>query len=114
MSARPRVTENSHSSCSAQCCRPLPLPVQARPVRASTACARPRVSSIQVFHDGIGQRARHLVVRDNGDVFVARRDGALFALRDTDGDGQADLTEERALPISTGLEYQPPLSVLQR
>jgi len=64
--------------------------------------------SIRVFHDGIGQGARHLAVRENGDVFVARGDGVLFALRDSDGDGRADVTEQRDLPISTGIEYQRP------
>ena len=63
---------------------------------------------ITVFHEGIGQGARHLAVRDNGDVYVARRDGVLFALRDADGDGMADRIEQRELPISTGLEYHAP------
>lgn len=63
---------------------------------------------ISVFHDGIGPGARHLVVRENGDVYIARRDGVLFALRDSDGDGTADQSDERRLPISTGLEYQAP------
>ncbi len=47
----------------------------------------------EVFHPGFGKRLRHLAVRDNGDVFVAKRSkegGGLFALRDTDGDGQSD------------------------
>ena len=51
-----------------------------------------------VFHDGLG-KARHIVVRDNGDVYVARSAtleikmfgqeagyGGLVALRDTDDD----------------------------
>lgn len=59
--------------------------------------------TVSVFHEGVGNGARHLVVRDNGDVLVARRDGTLVALRDSDGDGQADRREERALPITTGL-----------
>lgn len=40
-------------------------------------------------------RARHLVVRDNGDIYVAlrrpTRRGSIAALRDTDGDGAADM-----------------------
>lgn len=42
-------------------------------------------------------RARHMAVRPNGDVYVALNnspglsDGAVVALRDTDGDGRADL-----------------------
>lgn len=44
-----------------------------------------------VFARDLGY-ARHLVVRDNGDVYVALRggDGGIVGLRDTDGDGRAD------------------------
>ena len=76
-----------------------------------TACtaAEPELTlpdgfSAQVFHEGIGARARHIAVRANGDVFVAMRDGELVALRDTNGDGGADEVERRTLPITTGLE----------
>ena len=76
-----------------------------------TACsaAEPELTlpdgfSAQVFHEGIGPRARHIAVRANGDVFVAMRDGELVALRDTNGDGSADEVERRTLPITTGLE----------
>ena len=62
----------------------------------------------QVFHQGIGARARHIAVRANGDVFVSMRDGELVALRDSNGDGSADLLERRKLPITTGLELQNP------
>ncbi|MGD2155076.1 MAG: PQQ-dependent sugar dehydrogenase [Gemmatimonadales bacterium] len=50
----------------------------------------------QVFADELGA-ARHIAVAENGDVFVAlraRRGGAavgVVALRDTDGDGEADV-----------------------
>ena len=59
-----------------------------------------------VFHPGVGQ-ARHIAVRANGDIYVARpyqleirmfgqkaAYGALVALRDTNGDGVADLVRE--------------------
>ena len=59
-----------------------------------------------VFHPGLG-KARHIAVRANGDVYVARPYqleirmfgqkagyGALVALRDTNGDGVADLVRE--------------------
>jgi glucose/arabinose dehydrogenase len=62
----------------------------------------------QVFHDGIGSRARHIAVRANGDVFVSLRDGELVALRDSNGDGRADQVERRKLPIKTGLEIHNP------
>ena len=64
--------------------------------------------SAQVFHKGVGARARHIAVRSNGDVFVSMRDGELVALRDTDGDGSADQVERRKLPITTGLEIHNP------
>jgi glucose/arabinose dehydrogenase len=59
-----------------------------------------------VFHPELG-KARHIAVRDNGDVYVARQYlldvpmfqqtatyGALVALRDSDGDGVADVVKE--------------------
>jgi glucose/arabinose dehydrogenase len=52
-----------------------------------------------VFADGLG-RTRHIVVRDDGTVFVtanAGQDGdpagGIIALRDTSGDGRSDVTE---------------------
>ena len=48
----------------------------------------------QVVAEGLG-RARHLAVASNGDVFVAvsGNDGGVYVLRDTDGDGRADVRE---------------------
>ena len=50
--------------------------------------------SATVFADNVG-RARHIAVRENGDVYVALRrgddPGGLLALRDNDGDGVADV-----------------------
>ena len=59
-----------------------------------------------VFHPGAGA-TRHIAVRDNGDVYVARQYlldvpmfgqvatyGSLLAMRDTDGDGVADVVAE--------------------
>ena len=58
---------------------------------------------VTVFHPGLGA-ARHIAVRDNGDVYVAREFrierkmfgqeaawGAIVAMRDADGDGVADI-----------------------
>lgn len=46
--------------------------------------------------DGVG-KARHMVVRENGDIYVKIRDtkagGGVLALRDTTGDGRADVQE---------------------
>jgi len=61
---------------------------------------------ISVFHEGVGRRARQLTVRDNGDVFVARIDGTLIALRDSDGDGKANQTQERKMAITTDVDIR--------
>ena len=57
-----------------------------------------------VFADDAGE-ARHLVVAPNGDVFVAvdGRRGGVLALRDTNGDGRADLRERWGGPGGTGI-----------
>ncbi len=62
-----------------------------------------------VVADSVG-RARHLAVAPNGDIYVALRrgrgegeDGGLLALRDTDGDGRADVIERLAESSATGI-----------
>ena len=65
----------------------------------------PEGFTANVFHPGLGA-TRHLAVRDNGDVYVARSFrmeikmfgqsaayGTLLALRDTNADGVADIVE---------------------
>jgi len=63
-----------------------------------------------VVAENVG-RARHLVVRGNGDVYVAQnpaRDGSdpggLLALRDADGDGRAELIEKLGDVGGNGLD----------
>jgi glucose/arabinose dehydrogenase len=60
----------------------------------------------EVFVDGVG-RARHIAVRDNGDVFVALREpmegGGVVALRDDDGDGAVDNSVYFGEHAGTGL-----------
>ncbi|MDG2308813.1 MAG: PQQ-dependent sugar dehydrogenase [Candidatus Binatia bacterium] len=67
--------------------KPPPLEVRAAGLEL------PRGFRASVFAQGVGP-ARHLVVRDNGDVYVALREaldgGGVVGLRDTDGDGVAD------------------------
>ncbi|MEO5977977.1 MAG: c-type cytochrome [Chryseolinea sp.] len=50
-----------------------------------------------VVVDSLKGRARHLAVRDNGDIYVksrfSKREGRNVALRDTNGDGKADVIE---------------------
>ncbi len=62
-----------------------------------------------VVADSLG-RARHLTVRNNGDVYVALRapndEGAIAALRDHDGDGKADLIEYFGTIGGTGIHWR--------
>ena len=57
--------------------------------------------------DNVG-KARHLVVRDNGDVYVKLRDteegGGVLALRDTTGDGRADIKEYFTDKAGSGID----------
>jgi glucose/arabinose dehydrogenase len=60
-----------------------------------------------VVADGLGP-ARHLTVAPNGDLFVALRNtreakGGIVALRDTDGDGKADVRERFGEDGGTGI-----------
>ena len=59
------------------------------------------------YHTGVGA-ARQLVVRENGDVFVALRNrgnqsGGVMALRDLDGDGTADQTQRWGEVAGSGI-----------
>ena len=60
-----------------------------------------------VVADEIG-RARHLWVHGNGDIYVALRSsegaGGVVALRDTDGDGRADVREQFGDHYGTAIE----------
>lgn len=60
--------------------------------------------------EGVG-RARHLVVAENGDIFVAIRGdtGGVLTLRDTTGDGRADITFwfAQTQPGGTGIALAP-------
>lgn len=71
---------------------------------AATDISLPAGFRATVFHEGVGANARHIAVRDNGDVFVARRDGEVVVLRDTDDDGVADDEARRELPVTTGVQ----------
>jgi glucose/arabinose dehydrogenase len=61
-----------------------------------------------VVSESAGEGARHLAVAPNGDIFVAIRNvggrpGGIVALRDTNGDGKADVTERFGTNGATGL-----------
>ena len=71
-----------------------------------------------VVHPGGTGEARHIVVNDNGDIYVIlrrgpappagqqREPGGIFGLRDTNGDGKADITERFGDVGGTGLELR--------
>jgi glucose/arabinose dehydrogenase len=63
-----------------------------------------------VLAKGLGP-ARHLAVRPNGDLYVALNNssagpGGIIALRDTDGDGRADLQERFGPTGGNGIAWQ--------
>lgn len=125
-----RTTEQSNGSCPGRFSRlrvvawPLALviclgsgvPVSAQGVsfgrnpdarvNSVTGIRLPEGFEASVFHEGVG-RARHIVVRDNGDVYVALRQpnqgGGIAALRDNDRDGRADRTEYFGDHVGTGI-----------
>ena len=72
-----------------------------------TKISLPAGFHLQVVADSVG-RARHIAVRDNGDIYVRLRtataDGyTIAALRDTDGDGRADITAYFDNTTGTGI-----------
>lgn len=75
----------------------------------------PRGFHATVVHEGIGY-ARHIAIRDNGDLYVATRQPpfvredptmnvGIVALRDTDGDGKADVVKHFSDVHGTGLQF---------
>jgi glucose/arabinose dehydrogenase len=76
------------------------------PIDQDAGIRVPEGFDAKVFADGVG-RARHVAVRDNGDVYVALREpvegGGIAALRDEDGDGAADQVEYFGDHAGTGI-----------
>jgi glucose/arabinose dehydrogenase len=76
------------------------------PVDEDAGIRVPEGFDAKVFAESVG-RARHIAVRDNGDVYVALREpaegGGVAALRDEDGDGAADEVEYFGEHPGTGL-----------
>jgi len=56
----------------------------------------------QVVADNVG-RARHLVVADDGTIYVNTLDRGVVLLRDTTGDGRADVVQPLGTPPGTGV-----------
>jgi glucose/arabinose dehydrogenase/mono/diheme cytochrome c family protein len=68
--------------------------LEAEPMRATAGLRLPDGFEAVVVADSIGP-ARHITVNTNGDIYVRLRrsfeDGSIVALRDTTGDGRADI-----------------------
>lgn len=68
----------------------------ANPDTATAGLELPEGFTAELIAQDLGE-ARHLTVRENGDVYVRLRDmedgPGIVALRDTDGDGEMDVTE---------------------
>jgi glucose/arabinose dehydrogenase len=79
---------------------------QATPVDEDAGIRVPEGFDAKVFAAGVG-RARHIAVRDNGDVYVALRrpteGSGIAALRDEDGDGAAERIEYFGAHAGTGI-----------
>jgi glucose/arabinose dehydrogenase len=62
-----------------------------------------------VAGDNLGS-GRHIVVRGNGDIYLALRelnkDGGIVALRDTTGDGRADIIKYFVKTLTTGIDIK--------
>ena len=60
-----------------------------------------------VVHEGGIGAGRHIVVNDNGDIYVILRDSGIVGLRDTNGDGKAEVVSEKFGEVGgTGLELR--------
>jgi glucose/arabinose dehydrogenase len=79
---------------------------EAMPVDEDAGIRVPEGFDATIFAESVG-RARHVAVRDNGDVFVALREpnqgGGVVVLRDDDGDGAVDHSVYFGEHAGTGL-----------
>ncbi|HSA82198.1 MAG TPA: PQQ-dependent sugar dehydrogenase [Geminicoccaceae bacterium] len=79
---------------------------ESTPVDEAAGIRVPAGFDVRVFAEDVG-RARHIAVRENGDVYVALRQpnqgGGIAALRDQDGDGAADRVEYFGEHSGTGI-----------
>lgn len=85
---------------------PALLAAQPEPSPDNGGITLPEGFAAVVVHEGVGP-ARHITVRDNGDIYVALRragrDGGIVCLRDTDNDGKADIVERFGEVQGTGI-----------
>jgi glucose/arabinose dehydrogenase len=86
---------------------PNRLPAGMRPPGCTAGLELPDGFCATVFAEGVNG-ARHIVVAPNGDVFVNSQGngGGITALRDTNGDGKADLREHFGDDGGTGIALE--------
>jgi len=95
------------AAASSALAQPAPASGAARCAPDNGGLTLPAGFCAQLLGENLG-RVRHLAVAPNGDVFAAHRDSGVVALRDTDGDGKADLIEKFfAGPGGSGIALAP-------
>ena len=97
-------------SCAPATPAPVVSPTGGRPACDSTGLTLPTGFCATVV-TSLGTRARHLVVTPSGDIFVAtigspQAPSSIVALRDTDGDGRADLRENFGPGSGSGIAWR--------
>ena len=89
------------------------LTAQPEPDKDNGGISLPDGFAAVVVHEGVGP-ARHIAVRDNGDIYVALRratnGGGIVCLRDEDGDGRADIVERFGGVQGTGIALRDELN----
>ncbi|MCC6727596.1 MAG: PQQ-dependent sugar dehydrogenase [Saprospiraceae bacterium] len=87
-----------------------PAEKSAAPANIDNSISLPQGFKAYVFAEKLGEGARHLAVNAKGDVYVQLHtlfDGkGIAALRDTNGDGQADVTAYFGSNTGTGMDIQ--------
>lgn len=82
-------------------------PIKIEPDADNGGLQLPEGFSAIVVADSLG-RARHITVKDNGDIYISldrqKNDHGAVALRDTTGDGRADVVQYFGSLTGTGIE----------
>ncbi len=97
-------------ACAPASAEPVYAVESAAPMEEGLGLRLPSGFKASIFADSLG-RARHVTVAPNGDVYVNLRlldgDGhGVVALRDTDGDGKADMEKRFSDIAGTGIAVQ--------
>jgi len=83
-------------------------PTLPNPTEHNGGISLPKDFGATVFHEGVGKAARHIIVRENGDLYVnlqkVKEGKGIVALRDKNGDGIADTMAMFADYRGTGMD----------